>query len=94
MRLAKPINNPTPTSIAISPTHPQRSRACASPAGKAGLTNTARNTPSASRNCTGKLGAEKIGKTANMALTRRKTISPVVSSLMVRFTASFAAFFQ
>jgi hypothetical protein len=40
------------------------------------------------------LVAEKTGKTASMALTRRKTIRPLVSSFMSGLTASFAAFFE
>ena len=53
-------------------------------AGRVALTRRAMSAPRARRNWTGKFWAEKTGKTASMALTRKKTMSQLVSSGIMR----------
>ena len=79
MRLAKPSMRPMAISTVIWPANPQMSGARAG-AGRVALTSRAMSAPRARRNWTGKFWEEKTGKTASMALTRKKTMSQLVSS--------------
>ncbi len=83
MRLANPSMRPMAISAAIWPANPHKSWARTG-AGRVALTNRAVRAPRARRNWTGKLRAEKTGKTASMALTRKKTRSQLVNCGIMR----------
>ena len=78
IRLANPNSNPDAHLHRHDPHQSQRHPEPAQRRRQGRADQAAIKAPSASRNCTGKLEGEKMGNTDSMALTRRKTIRPVV----------------